>query len=276
VLSIGEHIHEYNTVFLLYDDVAVWDWPLARVKEILRHPPDPVKTITAIHWASPHAVIHLLGSKLPVSAEQWTRGFSPSTLQTVRDYFTSEDPWVLRTAPDPKAVAELFKVLYREGVVEMCGSHYLPRKKHKTPTPLPWRTPASMSHGLLIDVAPSFAQIRRGAGECKPEHHDVVEVEEMPTGGGVLAVAFTQWDVAAAAPTRAVLWENVREAIFGSVVYNKVVFVTRSRQFLLQLTLDHAVYPGVTRLDVLCHYIAVLVAKRTRSGTVAFNMFINQ
>lgn len=275
LFAISKNIDDYNLLFKLYDDPDVYDWPYDKVQRLLSVPPDPVVTIMDEYWMDPHAVIFLLKDhpkyKLPMSSDQWLRGFKPQALRTVRDYFTSEDPWVLRTTPkeDTKGI---FVILYQKNFI---NGKYVPTKSRKGH--LKWRK-CSHKHGILTDIEPSFAQMKTELEipEAFPQCLDMGDTEVPPAGKNVLVVFFDKWDTRRLDDGHNVVeYSKVHKAIFSKDMhFTHIVFLTASRQFAYQLQLPHSVYP-CTRLQAISKYIEVLISKRTKNDkpSLNFNLF---
>jgi hypothetical protein len=275
VLSMIDRLSDYNLLFVLYDDPVVYEWSWQHVQELLLAPPDPVLTIMSTRWMNPWAVT--TRCKLPMSLDQWLNGLNPGSLQAVRDYFTSEDPWVLRTAPTSSDVAAIFKILYKKGWVTKKGDHWIPNKKHRKNAPkfLDWQKHKT-KFDWFSDINPSFSQLAVEDPHVPPgEFPKCVEVGEMPQAyKSTLFVGLSKWDLRACPPDANLCeYSVVDRAIFGKNIYSRVVFVTRSNQVRYQLDLPHNVYP-TTRLGAAAGFVQRCIQKRLKKDDLKVHFLI--
>jgi hypothetical protein len=282
LFAITEMIDDYNLLFNLYDcDPVVYDWDAPRVTSELALPPDPVDTIMNTHWMNPWAVIH--SGKLPMSREQWLRGFTPAALQAVRHYFQSEDPWVLRTVPE-EDTRGIFAILFQKHYITKKGGHWIPTKPRKGH--LLWKKHNS-KFGLMWDIEPSFSQVAAAEGGTitttttfpgPPQELLDVQSTVDPGSRTTLYVGLDGWVLRRLNPDwTSIPYLDIQRAIFGkkSVTPSRIIFVTSSSQVRCQLDLPHAVYPGVTRLQVLCKFIQTCLEKRLKKTDLALNFLVS-
>lgn len=278
LFTITENIDAYNLLFNLYDcDPAVYNWNITRVTSELALPPNPVDTIMNVHWMNPWAVIH--SGKLPMSREQWLRGFTPAALQAVRHYFQSEDPWVLRTVPE-EDTRGIFTILYQKHYITKKGGHWIPTKPRKGH--LLWKK-HNFKFGLLWDMEPSFSQITVEVDQkCSfPKHpQELLDVHAImdPGSRNTLYVGLDNWVLRRLnSGWTSIPYSDIQRAIFGKAGchFTRIIFVTRSSQVRCQLDLPHTVYPGVTRLQVLCKFVETCLQQRLKKIDLALNFLVS-
>ena len=283
LFAITDNIDDYNLLFNLYDcDPVVYDWDAPRVTSELALPPDPVDTIMNVHWMNPWAVIH--SGKLPMSREQWLRGFTPAALHAVRHYFQSEDPWVLRTVPEEDTQG-IFTILYQKHyITKKCG-HWIPTKPRKGH--LVWKK-HNFKFGLMWDIEPSFSQVAAAAaeggtavGSFPGPPQELLDVQSImdPGSRNTLYVGLDDWVLRRLnSDWTSIPYRDIQRAIFGKNAkcnFTRIIFVTRSSQVRCQLDLPHSVYPGVTRLQVLCKFIQTCLEKRLKKTDLALNFLVS-
>lgn len=263
MLRMYDKLDEYNLLYKLYDDPAVYDWSWDDVQRLTKSPPDPVVTIMSPFWMNPWAVTHLL--KLPMSPDQWLNGFSPRSLQAVRDYFTSEDPWTLHTGC-PQEVGTIFSVLFKKGWVTKKGDHWVPNKKYRKTAPrfIRWQKHTE-KFGIIRDLTPTFSQLTVEQSLAQPPttFPKLTELDDMPAADkNTLFVGITKWDLRDCPGPNMCVWDEVDKAIFGANIYTRVIFLLRS-QMKCQLDLPHIVYP-TTRLGAAAGFVQRCIEKRLK------------
>ena len=269
ILQMSDKLDEYNLLYRLYDDPVVYDWDWDYIQQLIKSPPDPLYTIMSTYWANPWAVIHLV--KLPISAEQWVHGFNPRSLQAVRDYFTSEDPWCLRTGC-PNEVQKIFSILFKKGWVYKKGDHWLPNKKHRKNAPrcIQWRK-HSEKFGMIRDISPSFSQML--VEQIPKKFPKITVLDEMPSADNkALFIGFTKWDLGSCPGPHMCEWDGVEKAIFSAKIYTRVVFIVRP-QMKCQLELPHSIYP-TTRLGGAAGFVHRCFEKRLNYDNPVINFLI--
>lgn len=257
VLILSEHMSSYNKIFRVFDNnPVVYDWPLDKVLELCRLPPDPVSSILDEYYANPYAVMRFYSWE-NVSFEQFTRGFKVDTLVTVRSYFVNEDPWILKTGVDENEINNVLKLLFKLGMVEYTRGYYIPKLKKKGKW-LKWRSTPSVED-LVLDWYPSFAMIRKfkSVDFTIPKYNKPVQIEinqVIAFGKNALVVTMDVW-ATKSYKRESTPFENLRE--YKPNRHNnisKVVFLFGNSQATKAgLYLPHVIFNNRTRMDGACY-----------------------
>ncbi len=269
ILRMSDKLDDYNILYRLCDDPSVYDWSWDDVQQLIKSPPDPVFTIMSPYWMNPWAVMHLL--KLPMSSDQWLHGLSPRSLQAVRDYFTSEDPWCLRTGC-PQEVQTIFSMLFKKGWIYKKGDLWLPSKKHRKNAPrfIMWRK-HSEKFGMIRDISPTFSQLL--VEQIPQKFPKITVLDEMPSPcENTLFIGFSKWDFGSCPGPHMCEWDGVEKAIFSAKIYTRVVFLVRP-QMRCQLELPHSIYP-TTRLGGAAGFVQRCIEKRLKCDKPVINFLI--